>query len=254
MIGGVRLLDAGFGCPHRLIRKSLQPQNPRKVDVRHHAMVDRKVNERRLLIGSELVGQRSLEVTPRARLVAQMVLCNADHPLTHRAIVRVAGTLTRRSGTFPPEQARPGADPYDVEQPEAPYGAQPVFGSSKALGKFESPRAGSGDFRHVTIGGYKACAQRCMELHRAARVPVSSGRDSSEGLAHAAKALLDQRQLNPKRHSGDSQRHADRSITSGEKAQSSAARRLPIFGWYSDSHSAVGRTSHSVSARSKSLR
>lgn len=89
MTGGLRLLDAGFGVPHCPIRKSQQPQNPRKVDVRHHAMIDRKIDEMRPCIGSDRVGQRPLEVTPCAGLVAQMVPGGADHPLTHRAMVRV---------------------------------------------------------------------------------------------------------------------------------------------------------------------
>jgi hypothetical protein len=40
MIGRPSVLNAAFGCPHRLLRKSLQPQNPRKEDTRRHPLID----------------------------------------------------------------------------------------------------------------------------------------------------------------------------------------------------------------------
>jgi hypothetical protein len=39
MIGRPSILDAAFGGAHRLIRKSLQPQNPRKEDACLHPYV-----------------------------------------------------------------------------------------------------------------------------------------------------------------------------------------------------------------------
>jgi hypothetical protein len=40
VIGRASVRDAGFCCAHRLIRKSLQPQNPRKDSARHHPRRD----------------------------------------------------------------------------------------------------------------------------------------------------------------------------------------------------------------------
>jgi len=73
----------------------------------------------RRLVGGDVVGQRLLQVAPRARLVAQMVPGGADHPLADRTIVRLR--VRRRDGQEFFRQGKRGRvpAPNDVNQPEA---------------------------------------------------------------------------------------------------------------------------------------
>ena len=69
-------------------------------------------------------------------------------------------------------------------------------------------------------------ARRAASFPRAG--PAFLGSESAKRLLGATAALFKQRQAHPKRNRGGGQRHPDRPIAAGEKAQSSAARKLSI--------------------------
>ncbi len=96
-IGRSCVLDAAFGCAHRLIRKSLQPQNPRKEDARGHPRVELKANAVRPMVGSDVISEHAFDMAPRAGLVAQKMLRDADHSLADQPIVRVGPLPIGRS-------------------------------------------------------------------------------------------------------------------------------------------------------------
>jgi hypothetical protein len=96
VIGRASVRDTGFGGPHRLIRQSLQPQDPGKVGPRRHPRVDPKANDLRLLGRSDIVGEHALEMAPRAERITQVMLRRTDHLFPDQAIVRL-GPAGRQS-------------------------------------------------------------------------------------------------------------------------------------------------------------
>jgi hypothetical protein len=109
VIGRASIRDAGIGCAHRLIRKSLEPQNPRKERARHHPLLERKGNDVRPLGKRNIVIEHVLETAPRARLVAEVMLRDPNQSLADQPIVRI-GPL-RRQGTKPLRQCQSGTMP-----------------------------------------------------------------------------------------------------------------------------------------------
>ena len=96
VIGCVSILDVAFGCSHRLIRKPLQPQNPREEGACCHSLIDLKSNAMRFLDRREIVSEHALELAPRAEQIAEVILRRTDHSLADQPIVRV-GPLRRQS-------------------------------------------------------------------------------------------------------------------------------------------------------------
>ena len=74
MIGRPSVRDAAFGCAHRLIRKSLKPQDPRKDHAGSHLLVALEANDMRLLGNRVIASEHVLETAPRAGVVAQVIL------------------------------------------------------------------------------------------------------------------------------------------------------------------------------------
>ena len=110
-------------------------------------------------------------MTPRTRLVAQMVLRRADHPRADQLIVRVGPV--RSQSIEPLRQCHSDAMPTagGVEDPQARERAQLVLGIVKALRKLEGPCPGRGDLRTGNASGiYQRYAQCGVELHFAVRV------------------------------------------------------------------------------------
>ena len=68
-----------------------------------------------------------------------------------------------------------------------------------------------------------------VELHLAARVPARSGPESGERPLDAAAALLQQRQMHPQGTAAAVSATPIDASPPGEKAQSSAARKLSIW-------------------------
>ena len=168
-------------------------------------------------------------MSPRAGLVAQKMLRRADHPLADEAIVWV-GPL-RSQSTEPLRQCKSGEMPTtgDVRDPQARKRAQLILGIFQAIGDLESLHPGRADLGNCSTSvTCQRCAQCGVELHLAARVPARCGCKSGKRLLDPAAALLQQRQVHPQRHRGGGQRHANRWIPSGAKAQSSAARKSSI--------------------------
>jgi hypothetical protein len=78
-----------------LIRKSLQPQNPRKQGARRHLRVDLKPNDL-LTDRNDVINEHAFEMAPSAFLVAQIMLRDPDQSLTDQPIARV-GPVLRKS-------------------------------------------------------------------------------------------------------------------------------------------------------------
>jgi len=74
MIGRPSVLNAAFSNAHRLLRKSLQPQNPPEEDASRDPLVDLKTNDVRPTVGGEAICERALDMAPRTPLVAEVML------------------------------------------------------------------------------------------------------------------------------------------------------------------------------------
>ena len=89
MVGCARALHGAVGGARRLIRKSLQPENPRKENTHQHPLVGLKADNVRRLIGSEVINEHMFQITPSAGEVTEVKLRDADHSLAVKPIVRV---------------------------------------------------------------------------------------------------------------------------------------------------------------------
>jgi hypothetical protein len=217
VIGRPSLRDTAFGGPHRLIRQSLQPQDPGKVDARRHPLVDLEANDVRLLSRSDVVGEHALDMAPRAEQIAHVMLRRTDHLLADQAIARV-GLLRRQSIELLSQgQSDAMLAAADVEDPQAPERAQLVLGVTEALRNLEGPCPGRADLGNGTSGKHQRCSKRGVELHLAASVPACPGRDRRESPLDPAAALLHQRQMHPQGHRGGSQCYADRVVAARRK-------------------------------------
>src|ERR1700730_16953157 len=76
MIGRAGVLDAAFSGAYRLIRKSLQPQDPRKKDARPRPPVDLKGNDLPTA-WNDVSGETALQMPPGAFLVTQIMFRDA---------------------------------------------------------------------------------------------------------------------------------------------------------------------------------
>ena len=94
MIGRASVLDHAFGGAHRLIRKSLQPQDPRKEDACPHPRVDLKAQDMPTA-ENDVIRKRAFQMTPCALLVAQKMLRHADQSLTDQPIARVGSARSQ---------------------------------------------------------------------------------------------------------------------------------------------------------------
>ena len=74
MIGRPSVLNAAFRCAHRLLWKSLQPQNSPEEDASRDPLVDLKTNDVRPTVGGKASCERALDMAPRAPLVAEVML------------------------------------------------------------------------------------------------------------------------------------------------------------------------------------
>jgi hypothetical protein len=99
VIGQPSILGAAFGGPHRLIRKSLQPQNPRKGDACGHKQAYLKANHVRPMINRGVISEHALEMAPWPGLVTQIMLRDADQSFADQSIVR-AGPIRSQSMEF----------------------------------------------------------------------------------------------------------------------------------------------------------
>ena len=59
VISRASVLDAAFGGAHRLIRKALQPQDPREQGACHRPLIELKANEARSVAGSHMISERA---------------------------------------------------------------------------------------------------------------------------------------------------------------------------------------------------
>jgi len=74
VIGRPSILNAAFRSAHRLLWKSLQPQNPPEEDASRDRLVDLKTNDVRATVGGEASCERALDMAPRTALVAEVML------------------------------------------------------------------------------------------------------------------------------------------------------------------------------------
>ena len=133
MLRPARVLDTLLDCAHRTVRKSLQPQDSRKVDTSCHPGIELEVNDLTFAAGSSEITERPFDVASRASLVAQEVVRDGNHPLPHQPIVRVrAGS---RQGRELAGQGKGGVifDAVDVKRPQAPERKHLVLGIGEAF-------------------------------------------------------------------------------------------------------------------------
>jgi len=127
----LRLLDRALGQGHRLFWKALQPQDPRQKQRRW--LVDIKSDDPGLGVGgSIMIGDDTLEVTPRAALIAQNVVRVAHQLITDAPV----GWLCRDGGELLGQDK--GAPIANL--PKAPERAQLVVGIAEVLGQIEGSR------------------------------------------------------------------------------------------------------------------
>jgi hypothetical protein len=81
------IVDIGSGAAQRLIRESLQPQNARKRHASGHLLVELKPDSMRPLKWSDIAREHSLEVQPRAPLVAKEMQRSAGQSVADQSIV-----------------------------------------------------------------------------------------------------------------------------------------------------------------------
>ena len=112
-----RVINAAFGFAHRAIRKALQPKDARKMDAGRNLRIELQANELPLVAGSSGLGERPLDVSSRALLIAKVVVRDADHPLANKSIAMVEAR--RRQGSEPVRQGQSGAviDTVDMKGP-----------------------------------------------------------------------------------------------------------------------------------------
>ena len=152
-------------------------------------------------------------MAPRAGLVAEVMLRDADHSLAAQPIVRVGSLRGQRME--PLRQFESNAKPTagGVMSPQAPQRPQSVLGIVKALRNLKVSGVGHAG---LGVGSTPTIHQRfshCgVELHLVARIRARSGPESGERSLGAAAALIRQRQAHPEGDRGGSQRHPDRSI------------------------------------------
>ena len=104
-----RVVDGGLDGPHRLVGKSLEPEDARQRDARGHALVELKAHDVRPVRGADIALQHAFDVAARSRLLSEEVQRRADHPLADERIGRVA-----RRGRHDAETARPAAAPGET--------------------------------------------------------------------------------------------------------------------------------------------
>jgi hypothetical protein len=63
---GASGLDSVFGCPDRLVRKSLQPQNMRKHGARRHPLIEFKPNDVEPVFRIDVISEHALDMASRA--------------------------------------------------------------------------------------------------------------------------------------------------------------------------------------------
>ena len=96
--GCLRLFNAHFGSAHRLIRKPLQPQHPRKERARRHVPVNLEANDIleandvTSMIGGGIMSQHLLEMAPRTDLVAKIMFGHAHHVFAEQLSAKVRPT------------------------------------------------------------------------------------------------------------------------------------------------------------------
>jgi hypothetical protein len=190
VIGRPSVRDAAFSGPHRLIRQSLEPQDPSKVGPRRHLPVDPKANDLPPLGRSGIVGEHMLDLAPRAAQIAQVMLRRADQLLADQAIVRVGPRRRQSMEPLSKGQSDAMLTAAGVKGPQAPERAQLILCVTEALGNLEGLCPGRADLGNGTFGLYQRLRKRAVELHLAARVPTRAGRDSGERLLDPATALL----------------------------------------------------------------
>ena len=169
-------------------------------------------------------------MAPRAWLVAQIMLRDADHSLADQPIVRDRADA-RRQSTEPLRQVQSDAMPTagGVKEPQAPERAQLVLGIVEALRDLKGlcpGRAGLGNgdlwyisaMRRARHGASSPGARPGSLRLGERRAPARRGRGIPPAATSASTAV-------PQRPSARRRRRAS---PSGEKAQSSAARRLSI--------------------------
>src|SRR5215472_8820288 len=156
--------------------------------------IDLKANNIGPLDGGDVVSCYTFEMAPRARLVAQIMLRDADHLLASQPIERLGAF--RSENREPLRQGQSNAMPTArrVKEPKAPERAQPILGIIKAFRKLEGLCPGRANLGN-NIGNLASVkcqrrAERRVELHLAARVPARSRSKSGERLLGAAAALL----------------------------------------------------------------
>ena len=141
--------DAAFACAHGLIRKPLQPQNPREGDPGRHARIDHKALDVRTPVNSFVFGKRALEMAPRCGQIAKMILRDTDHLVAGQPIFRVGPALGQCLEFLRQRQGNAMPAVHGVKAPQAPEPIAIVLLRRRELGNFERSRSGGIGLRAV---------------------------------------------------------------------------------------------------------
>src|SRR6266571_6854726 len=157
-------------------------------------------------------------MSPRAGLVAEVMLRDADHSRTVQPIVRVGSLRGQRKQPLRYFEGNAMPTAGVVISPQAYQRPQPILGIVKALrdlkGTFVGD-AGLGAGRTPTMD--QRCSHCAVELHLVAHIPARFRPESGECSLGAAAALLQQRQAHPEGHRSGGQRHPYRPIARWRK-------------------------------------
>jgi hypothetical protein len=155
VISRASILNAAFGGAHRLIRKTLQPQDPREEGACRRPLIELEANDLGLLDRSDILSEHVLEVVPRTGLVAQTMLRGANQPVADQAIVRVGPRCPQDAEPLCQSQSDAMLTASGVKEPQAAERAQPVLGIVEALRYLKGLCPGRASLGNGTSGMYR---------------------------------------------------------------------------------------------------
>jgi len=92
VIGFLSVRDCRFGCTHRLTRKPEDPKKRREECACRHAQIDLETVDVWPILCVDIPLQHTFERTPRASLVAQIVVRDPEHMLAGKAMLKQVRT------------------------------------------------------------------------------------------------------------------------------------------------------------------
>jgi hypothetical protein len=195
----LRVANGALHSEPRLVGVTPEPENPRQHDASCDLLIEPEPDERRASTRIDLGAHHPLDVSPRVRLIAQVMIRRSHHPIRDRQGGRVG--ILQHEGVKSLAHGEGGAvlASIRVVNPKLPQRPQLVFGVAERFGEAESRGTGPPGRGNCTFGKQQRRAERGLQLHLAADIDWHPTCQRSEHLFDAATAFVYHWQLQPER-------------------------------------------------------